>query len=251
MTIETFNAPRPPPGRFGMDSRFASPWPFLEEGNFAPTEIERMAQACLQSLEAALVQIEQWRQSGHDLEDIYIHGLAPCARLLGHWWRCDITDFAQVTIGSSNLQRVLHRLSPEFCAPGADQPQKLSLLLATEPQSQHTMGAFMLAEFFRRHGWSVQLLTPHDAEDVLTHLRRDWFDAVALSISSDRQLQALSLCMPRLREVAPNPQLHVMVGGPMAQQAPEALQALGVDLAAADARQTVNWLSHQIMHRKS
>ena len=91
----------------------------------------------------------------------------------------------------------------------------------------------------------------HDAEDVLTHLRRDWFDAVALSISSDRQLQALSLCMPRLREGAPNPQLHVMVGGPMAQKAPEALEALGVDLAAVDARQTVNWLSHQIMHRKS
>ena len=251
MTIGTFNLSRPPPGVFGMDSRLASAWPFLEEGDFAPTEIERMAQACLGSLDAALVQVEQWRQAGHDLEDIYIHGLSPCARLLGHWWRCDIADFAQVTIGSSNLQRVLHRLSSEFCAPGADQPRKLSLLLATEPQSQHTMGAFMLAEFFRRHGWAVQLLTPHDGEDVLTHLRRDWFDAVALSISSDRQLHSLAQWLPRLRECAPNPQLHVLVGGPMALQAPAALQALGVDLAAVDARQTVNWLSQQLMHRKS
>ena len=234
-----------------MDSRLASPWTFLEEGDFAPTEIERMAHACLLSLEAALAQIEHWRQSGHGLEDIYIHGLAPSARLLGHWWRCDIADFAQVTIGSSNLQRVLHRLSPEFCAPGADQPKGLSLLLATEPQSQHTMGAFMLAEFFRRHGWTVQLLSPHEGDDVLTCLRRDWYDAVALSVSSDRQLQSLALCLPRLRDVAPNPQLHVMVGGPMVLQAPEALQALGVDLAAADARQTVNWLSQQIVHRRS
>ena len=251
MTIGTYNLPRPPPGLFGMDSRLASSWSFLDEGDFAPTEIERMAQACLQSLEAALVQIEQWRLNGYDLEDIYIHGLAPCARLLGHWWRCDITDFAQVTIGSTNLQRVLHRLSPEFCAPGADQPKKLSLLLATEPQSLHTMCAFMLAEFFRRRGWTVQLLTPHEGDDVISHLRRDWFDAVALSISSDRQLQSLAQWLPRLREHSPNPQLHVMVGGPMTLLAPDLLQDLGVDLAAADARQTVNWLSQQVMQHKS
>lgn len=251
MTIGTLNFPRPPPGLFGMDSRLASPWPFLEEGDFAPTEIERMAQACLQSLEAALVQIEQWRQGGHGLEAIYIHGLAPSARLLGHWWRCDITDFAQVTIGSSNLQRVLHRLSPEFCAPGADQPKGLSLLLATEPQSQHTMGAFMLAEFFRRQGWTVHLLTPHDGEEVLSHLGRDWFDALALSVSSDRQLQALTQWLPRLREHAPNPKLRVLVGGPMALPSADVLQALGVDLLATDARRTVNWLSQQVMHHKS
>ncbi len=251
MRIGTFNLPRPPPGVFGMVSRLDSPWPFLEEGDFVPTQIEGMARACLESLEAALAQIEQWRADGHGLEDIYIHGLAPSARLLGHWWRCDIADFAQVTIGSSNLQRVLHRLSPEFCAPGADQPSGLSLLLATEPQSQHTMGAFMLAEFFRRHGWAVQLLTPHDGEDVLTHLRRDWFDAVALSISSDRKLQSLAQWLPRLRKSAPNPSLHVLVGGPMSDQAPEVLQALGVGLVGADARQTVNWLSQQIMHCKS
>jgi methanogenic corrinoid protein MtbC1 len=234
-----------------MDSRLASPWPFMQEGDFAPTEIERTAHACLQSLEAVLAQIEHWRQAGQGLEDIYIHGLAPTARLLGHWWCCDTADFAQVTIGSSNLQRVLHRLSPEFCAPGADQPKGLSLLLATEPQSQHTMGAFMLAEFFRRHGWTVQLLSPQDGEEVLTHLHRDWFDAVALSVSSDRQLQTLAQWLPQLRVRSPNPLLHVLVGGPMVMQAPEALRALGVDLAAADARQTVNWLSQQVMTLKS
>ena len=234
-----------------MARGLASPWPFIEEGDFAPSELERMALACLQDVEAALAQIEHGRQCGHALEDIYIHGVAPSARLLGHWWCCDIADFAQVTIGSSNLQRVLHRLSQEFCAPGADQPTGLSLLLATEPQSQHTMGAFMLAEFFRRRGWAVQTLTPHDGEDVITHLRRDWFDAVALSISSVRQLQSLAQWLPVLRAVSPNPQLHVLVGGPLALNEPQRLQALGVEPAPGNARQTVNGLSQQTMHRKS
>lgn len=251
MTIGTLNFPRPPPGQSGMVSSDGNPMPFFDEGNFAPAEIERMARACLQDVEAALLLVDGWRQQGRGLEDIYVHGLAPCARLLGHWWRCDIADFAQVTIGSSNLQRLLHRLSHEFCAPGADQPAGLSLLLATEPQSQHTMGAFMLAEFFRRRGWRVQLLAPHDGEEVLHHLRRDWFDAIGLSVSTGRQLQQLQTLLPRLRQDSPNARLGVLVGGPLALSDPQALQSLDVDLVGGDARETVNLLSQLIFARKN
>lgn len=234
-----------------MSSRPSASGFIGDEGDFVPLQLERMAHACLRSVEAALIVVDDWRQSGHALEDLYIHGLAPSARLLGHWWRYDQLDFAQVTMASYHLQRVLHRLSAEFCAPGADQPARLSLLLATEPQSQHTLGAFMLSEFFRRRGWTVQLITPQDGEDVLGHLRCDWYDAVALSISTGRQLQALAQWLPDVRAQSPNPQLHVLVGGPMASNEPQKLQALGIELATGNARETVNWLSHQIMHRKS
>lgn len=222
-----------------------------EHGDFAPQDLQRLAQASLKSLDAALQLVQQWQAAGHGLEDLYIHAIAPCARLLGHWWRLDELDFAQVTIASSNLQRVLHSLSASFCAPGADQPTGLTLLLATEPQAQHTMGAFMLAEFFRRAGWSVQLLVPLDADDVLSHLRRDWYDAVGLSISTGRQLDALQCLMPRLRSESPNPQLSVLVGGPLALNQPEALDTLGVDLLGGDARRTVELLKHIVTARRS
>lgn len=251
MTIGSLNFPRPPPGQSGMVSTNGNPMPLGDEGDFAPIEIERMALACLKNVEAALERLEGWRQQGHALEEIYVHGLAPCARLLGHWWRCDIADFAQVTIGSSNLQRLLHRMSHEFCAPGADQPAGLSVLLATEPQSQHTMGAFMLAEFFRRRGWRVQLLAPHDSEEVLHHLRRDWFDALGVSVSTGRQLQALQALLPRLRQEAPNARLSVLVGGPLAVSDPQALQSLEVDLLGGNARETVNQLGQLVVARKN
>lgn len=222
------------------------PGPVLEQGDFAPEALQRLAQASLRSLPAALQQVQEWHSAGHDLEDLYIHAIAPCARLLGDWWRLDELDFAQVTIASTNLQRVLNHLSQAFCAPGLDKPAGLSLLLATEPQAQHTMGAFMLAEFFRRAGWGVQLLTPQDGEDVLGHLRRDWFDAVGLSVSTGRQLRALEALLPRLRAESPNPQLRVLVGGPLALNQPEALQSLGVDLLGGDARRTVQLLQHTV-----
>ena len=251
MNHGSFSLSRPPPGGLEAASPSTRPVLFGEDEALAPAELERLALACLHSLEQALGQIAQWRQQGLGLEDIYLRGIAPCARLLGHWWCCDTADFAQVTIASTNLQRVLHRLSDEFCAPGADQPVGRSLLLATEPQAQHTMGVFMLGEFFRRRGWRVELLNPHDNDDVLTHLRRDWFDAVGLSLSSGRQLQTLQQLLPRLRQESPNPQLSVLVGGAFAQADPEALQALEVDLVGGDALETVNLLNHTVLAKRN
>lgn len=251
MTHGSFNLPRPPPGGLGFGVSGDRPELFGEDDAFAAPELERLALACLESLDKALIQITDWRQQGHDLEDIYVRAIAPCSRLLGHWWCCDTADFAQVTIASTNLQRLLHRLSAEFCAPGADHPVGHSLLLTTEPQSQHTMGAFMLGEFFRRRGWRVELLNPQDPEDVLTHLRRDWFDAVGVSVSSGRQLQALGALLPRLRQASPNPQLSVLAGGAMAQASPDSMQALQVDLVGGDARETVNLLNQLVLAKKN
>ena len=251
MSNDLYQPSRPPPGSGDERGRSTRLTPWSEDGDFQTLELERMAQACLKSPDAALQQVQLWRDAGHTLEDIYLHGIVPSARLLGHWWTCDVSDFAQVTIASANLQRLLHRLSAEFCAPGADQPKGLSILLATEPQSQHTMGAFMLGEFFRRRGWGVQLLTPQDGEDVLAHLRRDWFDAIGLSVSTGRQLHALERLMPRLRDESPNQQLCVLVGGPLALTDPQALQDLGVDLVGGDARETVNLLGHLVRDRKN
>jgi methylmalonyl-CoA mutase cobalamin-binding subunit len=242
----SMNFSQPSPD-FGVSGGPSTTVAFREEGAWAYDELERLAWACLDSLESALLQVDAWRRCGHGLEDIYLRGMAPCARLLGHWWRCDTADFGQVTIASSNLQRVLYRLSEEFCAPGANHPLGLSLLLATEPRAQHTLGAFMLSEFFRRHGWTVQTMTPHDSEDVVSQLRRDWYDAVGLSISTGRELQPLLSLLPRLRDQSPNPNLRVLVGGPLAFSRPQDLQALGVDLVSGDARETVRHLSQQVL----
>jgi MerR family transcriptional regulator, light-induced transcriptional regulator len=251
MTVLTSHTARPTQGRFGPFSSDAAARPFAGTSDYTLTQLERLAHACLRSPDAALVLIDGWRSTGHDLEDIYIRGIAPCARLLGQWWTSDTADFAQVTIASANLQQVLHRLSQEFCAPGADHPTGLSLLLATEPQSQHTMGAFMLSEFFRRRGWSVQLLAPQEGDEVLDHLRRDWFDALGLSISTGRQLKTLAGLLVRLRTESPNPHLSVLVGGPLVHSDPQSVESLGVDLVGGDARETVSALSQRVIARRN
>jgi len=77
-------------------------------------QIQLLAQACLQGLDAARQVVFGWQRQGLSLEDIYIQGITPCARLLGEWWCADRLDFAMTTIASTHLQQLLYDFSAEF-----------------------------------------------------------------------------------------------------------------------------------------
>ena len=202
-------------------------------------QIQILAQACLQGLDAARQVVFGWQRQGQSLEDIYIQGITPCARLLGDWWCSDRLDFALSTIASAHLQQLLHDFSAEFFQESPRQSNGLSLLLLTEPGAQHSMGLFMLSEFFKRDGWVVTVAVPQDVADFKKMFLSDWFDAVGISVSTDRHLASLQTLLPQLREASDNLNLQVFVGGPMAFTAPELLKVLPAKLVSEDAPETV------------
>jgi hypothetical protein len=203
-------------------------------------QIQILAQACLQGLDAARQVVFGWQRQGQSLEDIYLHGITPCARLLGVWWSEDRLDFAMTTISSMHLQQLLHDFSDEFLQEKTPLRHGRSLLLLTEPGAQHSMGLFMLGEFFKRAGWVVSTGVPPSVVDFDRWCHSDWFDAVGVSVSTDRQLGAMASSLSRLPHSAPNPLAHRFVGGPMAFVAPERLAVLGCEVVALDAAATVH-----------
>jgi methanogenic corrinoid protein MtbC1 len=210
------------------------------------SQVQVLAQACLQGLDAARQVVFGWQRQGQSLEDIYLQGITPCARLLGDWWCADRLDFAMTTIASSHLQQLLHDFSNEFLQESARQSKPWSLLLMTEPGAQHSLGLLMLSEFFKRSGWNVTVGVPQDVREFQRLFQSEWFDAVGVSISSDRQLDALASLLPSLRQGADNVQLRLFVGGPMALLAPERLKGLAADLVREDAPATVTWLEQRM-----
>jgi methylmalonyl-CoA mutase cobalamin-binding subunit len=182
--------------------------------------------------------ISQWQDLGLDLPHIYLHGITEAARTLGRWWLTDEIDFASVTVGSSRLHRLLYDLSPEFLSD-ATPPLGATVLMLAEPESQHTMGLFMLSEFFRRAGWYTLIEQPRLDGNVLRLLSAHWVDVLALSVSTERQLQALAVLVRQARQLSPNPRMVIIAGGPMASSHPERLTELGVDWLGEDALGTV------------
>lgn len=222
---------------------------FDSKPGLEPLQIQALALACLDSVDAARQVIFGWQRQGHTLAVIYTRGITPCARLLGDWWCADRLDFALTTIASTHLQRLLHEFSAEFLREESAEPQGLSLLLLTEPGAQHSMGLFMLGEFFRRAGWTVTLGVPPDVGEFKRLFRAEWFDAVGVSVSTDRHLVTLEKLLPQLKATSVNLDMHIFVGGPMVQAEPQRLDWRCAEVLASDAPETVRQVTESMASR--
>jgi hypothetical protein len=92
-------------------------------------QVQILAQACQQGLDAARQVVFGWQRQGQSLTDIYLRGIAPCARLIGEWWSADRLDFAMVSIVSTHLQQLLYDFSAEFLQEAPQPSNGWSVLL--------------------------------------------------------------------------------------------------------------------------
>ena len=217
----------------------------LLQGPLGADRVLALVQSSLRDFNATSDCVQQWMREGWSLEDIYLHAIVPAARLLGLRWLSDRLDFSDVTVASSRLHRLLYDFSPTFLADAKPQVQH-SVLLMPEPGSQHTMGIFMLSEFFRREGWYTQLLSVGSIEEALRCVTAHWFDVVAISVSSQRQLTEVQVLIRNLRQTSPNKRLAVMLGGPLVVSQPDLLQTLGHDGVAHDALEALEWATRSL-----
>lgn len=238
----------PEAGRQGapVGPRLVGGTSFVGKSALDLAQIQILAQACLQGLDAARQVVHGWQRQGQSLQDIYMQGITPCARLLGEWWCADRLDFAMTTIASSHLQHLLHDFSSEFLQEATQQRTGWSVLLMTEPGAQHSLGLFMLSEFFKRAGWNVTVGVPQDVAEFKRMFQSEWFDAVGISISTDRHLDTLAALLPALRQGADNLHVRLFVGGPMALRDPTCLKGLAAEVVCEDAPATVQWLNQRM-----
>jgi methylmalonyl-CoA mutase cobalamin-binding subunit len=236
-------------GNTGRDAVWAHPWQPEElaicTGAIEADDVLALAKASLQDMPSALRCVSDWVRQGRPIEAIYLDGIAAAARLQGLWWTRDQLDFSALTVGCSRLHRLLYELSPLFLAD-APPLQDATVLMLPEPDSQHTMGLFMLSEFFRRAGWRTLLLQPDEVADTVRMVSSNWVDVLAISISSDRHFETLQRMVVQARLNSPNPKIQIVAGGPMAALMPEVLLALGVDWVGTDAQSTVEQARSQL-----
>ena len=183
--------------------------------------------------------IEQLCARGASMEEIYLGLFTPAARYLGELWEADLCNFSEVTLCLWRMQTLMYDLCPAFHggqpAAGERQGAERRILMATLPGQQHTFGLSMLSEFFRREGWVVLAIPSPQSREVQDTLSLHWFDVLALSASMDKELDALSKTIKAARKTSRNPQLAVIVGGPLFLRQPGLAEAVGADGMAEDA----------------
>jgi len=212
----------------------------------------QLALACLQGREPTRTCFQAWLAQGMALDTLYLQVLAPAAGLVGQWWAADRVDFAHCTVGYNHLQDLLVELSPQFLAQssGYAAPAGHRALMIGQPNAQHALGLMMLAEFFRRDGWSVTSASKMGRFEALSTVGHEAFDLIGVSVSTSREFNPLKKLIAQLRERSLNPRVVIMVGGPLLAQVPDLAAQLGADFSSTTADQALRAAAQQVQLRQ-
>jgi methanogenic corrinoid protein MtbC1 len=191
------------------------------------------------SVPAGTAFVEELLCRGFALESLYLDLFAPAARRLGEMWEVDLCDFADVTIGLGRLQQVLHAFSSAFRGDRDSSRTDRSALLVAAPGEQHSLGLFMVSEFFRKAGWDVWGDPPGSLSALVSTVGSAWFDVVGISAGSKTRLEVVTSAISVVRKASVNRAVRVLVGGPLFVASPELVLRVGADAMAVDAREAV------------
>jgi hypothetical protein len=156
------------------------------------------------------------------------------ARRMGADWQTDDLSFSAVTIGSARLQALLRELGL-----GAEVDQRWTAggdavaIMLVAPETDHTLGALVLASQIRRRGLSVRLSLGESSAALVEALRTTPFDAIFFSASITDSLLFLEEALDEIRAAfaAPPP---MVLGGVLLEQEARAASIAGIGLVTSD-----------------
>jgi MerR family transcriptional regulator, light-induced transcriptional regulator len=194
---------------------------------------------------------------GVQVEQIYLHLIAPAIELLGTMWESDKLNFSLLTIACTRLQKVMYGLEdiPDKRAGlfSSEEPLVGRIFLSSVPGSQHTLGLQMLADIFRKNAWHVETIFARNPNEVLTALDCSKYDVIGFSIGSTVLLPTLGSLISAVRASKVNGATSLMVGGPLfstavGQSAPQGVTRINnVDFQSSDAIATLDWANAQTL----
>jgi methanogenic corrinoid protein MtbC1 len=207
---------------------------------FSKEAIEDFTQVLLQNdADISKTYVEALIEEGVNLEDIYLELFQPSARHLGTKWNEDGEDFSAVTLGLWKMQQTMYYFSDSFLSDDLKKQRKGTIYLCPFPGSQHSLGLFMVSEFFRKDNWNVEGDPSLSASDLKNRISQNYFDILGISIGSLSHIDALSTLIKSLRKISKNPNIFIMIGGPMALISPNLSNNVGADAQASNAKDAI------------
>jgi MerR family transcriptional regulator, light-induced transcriptional regulator len=205
-----------------------------------PEEADTFANLALQCDAHQLVShVETFLLRGLQVEEILVDLISPAAHALGVQWENDSIDFIAVTMGLWRLQEVVYELAAR--SPGAvrNSGGDRRALFCVTPGDMHSLGTTIVDECFRRSGWNTLCLPSTSESELLALVHERWFEIIGLTVSCDHHTDTLKRLISSLRSASRNPQVGIMVGGPLFVQNPDLAHQVGADATAKDAHVAV------------
>jgi methylmalonyl-CoA mutase cobalamin-binding domain/chain len=213
----------------------------------ARVEFKAFTHCCMQGdTKEAYRIVHALMADGLPAERVFLELVTPAARELGLWWEQDLCDFTQVTCGLAIMHQMIYRLGYESPAGPRTEGELERVMLACAPGSQHFLGLTIVADFFRKAGAEVVLEISSSESELERAVANEWFDVLGISVAIESQLESLPSLIQHLRACSGNPQVKIVLGGPIFLLKALSPQAFGADAIFTDAQEAVSALKRSI-----
>jgi MerR family transcriptional regulator, light-induced transcriptional regulator len=221
--------------------------PFKPDAGITAEEARAFGPLALEvEADTLLNHVEIFLRRGVEIDTLFVDLLAPAARHLGTMWEEDECDFVDVTMGLWRLQEIVRELSARMPGGAAVAGDARRALFAPMPGEQHSLGAIMVEDVFRRSGWLTDLAPDCNTPDLLDLVARRSFDLIGLTVSLDDNIARLPSLVVALRSVSRNPHIRIMLGGRVLANDAGLAARVGADGTAPDAIQAVVVAGHLV-----
>jgi len=210
-------------------------------------EINKLTNLLLDSEEGSFeLAITVLKTHGASINYIILDLIPSIARQLGKQWEDDSLSFAEVSIGVNKLERVIHKLDYLFQANQLDRQQNKSIFISGFPGSQHSLGGLIFANFLIFSGWQVHRPNQVNIDSIVYGVSSKELQAIAISVSTNEQLEQLPTLINLLREKSKNPKIVVLIGGPLYNKAPDEFDHIQADIKAFTPEESVQKLEQHL-----
>lgn len=176
---------------------------------------------------------------GIGAQQLYESYFTPAARILGEMWCNDDCSFYDVTVGTGRIQRLVREVSHQFLGEPPFPGSTGRILLACASGEQHSLGVAILAEYFVRDGWDVQLSQGIGSEGLLDNVTGNEYNLLGFSVALTDHIGKLQMDIRRIRQVSRKRDIKVLVGGAVIIADPSLAKRMGADGYANDASSAV------------
>ncbi len=210
-------------------------------------EVDQLTNLLLDTEEGSFeLAITVLKTHGAPIDYIVLDLIPAIARKLGKQWEDDSLSFADVSIGVNRLERVIHKLDYLFQANQLDRQQNKAIFITGFPGSQHSLGTLIFANFLIYSGWQVHRPNQVNIDSIVYGVSSKDLQAIAISVSTSEQLEELPSLIDLLRQKSKNPNIVVLIGGPLYNKLPEAFDHIQAEVKAFSPEESVQKLEQHL-----
>jgi len=210
-------------------------------------EINQLANLLLDTKEGSFeLAITVLKTHGASIDYIVLELIPEIARQFGKQWEDDSLSFADVSMGVNKLERAIHKLDYLFQANQLDRQQNKAIFITGSPGSQHSLGSLIFANFLTFSGWQVHRPNQVNLDSIVYGVSSKMLQAIAISVSTNEQLEQLPDLIDLLRQKSQNPKIIVLIGGPLYNKSPEAFDHIQAEVKAFSPEESVQKLEQHL-----